>query len=599
MSRKNSAWKRTARTQKQQHFSSAVHADIRRSTFNRNSSLKTTFNASYIVPIYVDEILPGDTMEMTLAHVTRLATPVFPTMDDIRIEFHAWFVPNRIVWDGWEELNGENKTSAWAPTEPPALVPTAVMNSNGPANIMQGSIGDYYGIPRGMSLSNTEISVLPFRGYGLIDREWYRDQNHQAPRVIETGDVEPTTSEYLPNMPLFRACKPRDYFTTALPSTQKGDAQGLSLGQIQLPVGWLPVADRHTGPTYSPLRTPAGIHGESNINQGINMATSTTGANAVWINQTGTQNVTGSNSQQGRGDLFAGVGNSNTGPAGTTPLSASNLWTMAGGSGDGFTSIGSALVSDLRLAFQLQRLLERDARGGTRYVEMLKAHFGVEAEDYRLQRPEFLGSHTCILGMNQVPQTSSTDATSPQANLSAYGMEVEHVPHLFRKTFVEHGYIHIFAIARQVKTYQQGIERFWFRRERFDFYYPALAHISEQPIYNREIYANDSGANGQDGEVFGYQEAWADYRYKPNRTSAGFRSMVGVVDLDRWHYGDVYDGLPILGNDWIIDNSYENIARTLAVTSDIQDQFLADIAFGCRSTRAMPVHSVPGMVDHF
>ena len=266
----------------------------------------------------------------------------------------------------------------------------------------------------------------------------------------------------------------------------------------------------------------------------------------------------------------------------------SNLWADARN-----MRINSSTISELRTAFQIQKLFEKDARGGTRYQSMLKAHFGVDAQDYRLQRPEFLGRYKSLVGMQSVPQTSSTNETSPQGNLAAYSVTTG-MSNLFNKSFVEHGFVHVFVVARQTKTYQQGIEKFWSRRERFDFYYPTLAHISEQPIYNREIYAL-----GDDGdEVFGYQEAWADYRYKPNRVCGQFRTGV-ANSLDIWHYADYYDSTPRLSSEWIIDNSDINVNRTLAVKMEKDDQIRMDVAFNCITIRPMPVMSIPGLVDHF
>lgn len=635
-----------AKTQSQSHFAEAVHTNIRRSTFNRNSSLKTTFNAGDLVPIYIDEILPADTVEFDMASLVRLATPLFPTMDEIYLDFYAFFVPNRIVWDNWQALHGENKDGFWAQSDPAALVPSAVMNNDTSLtqNIEQGDIGDYYGLPRGATLANTEITSLPFRGYAEIWNEWFRDQNHQAPVVVTKGDTEVATSTYAPNMPLYRVNKPHDYFTSALPATQKGDSAGVSLGSagidipsINIPSAWLPVYTRQTygfGVTnIQPFRTP-----EANTMQsdGSLADMSTLGRNTGMWFRAGNRGIdyltTGldANSSLALGNGFNGQNASfdiastglarqlatSTSVVSGTPsssdgfgdnrhrtLNPDNLWARSGGTYiDGerqYASIQSAMVNDIRLAFQLQRLLEKDARGGTRYIEMLKAHFNVEAEDYRLQRPEYLGHAREMIDMTQIADTAGTN--EQLATLGAYSMTPFRKEGLVKKTFVEHGFMHVFAVARHRKTYQQGVERFWFRRDRFDFYYPALAHIAEQPVYTKEIYFRDD--NGQDGgtdnTVFGYQEAWADYRFKPNRTSAGFRSQVGSVGLDAWHFGDVYSDVPLLSNEWVTDNSDTNIARTLAVGKDIQDQFLADFAFRCKMTRPMPIYSVPGMIDHF
>jgi hypothetical protein len=267
------------------------------------------------------------------------------------------------------------------------------------------------------------------------------------------------------------------------------------------------------------------------------------------------------------------------------------------------TQISGSTIAELRTAFQIQKLFERDSRGGTRYVEMLKAHFGVEAQDYRLQRPEFLGRLTSYIGTTQVPQTSSSDATSPQGNLAAYTHSWKPQTRLFEKSFVEHGVVIVIACARQVKSYQQGIEKFHFKRDRFDFYYPALAHISEQPVLNREIYITNPAnipAQGpsQNLEVFGYNEAWYDMRYKPNQISGNF-TYASQNSLYPWHYGTFFDAQPVLSDSFIKDDSDINIDRTLAIPSSHNDQIIGDFAFFNKATRPLPVYSVPGLVDHF
>lgn len=563
------------RTQSQASFAQTVHADIPRSIFRRNSSLKTTFNCGDLVPVYIDEVLPGDTFEMSMDFLSRLSTPVFPTMDDIKLEFYAFFVPNRLVWDGWEELNGENKTGAWVPDREPALVPVVSGSSFDSHLVKSKSIGDYYGLPVGMSFDKYHPSILPFRGYGLIYNEWFRDENLQAPLVIYKGNTYTTnenTSAYSPNEPLLKVDKFHDYFTSALPAPQKGESPLIPIELNQL----IPVI---TG------------NDNSNLNTGLPM---------IWATADGQSTFNGGSSNPlvaynssltatNRGGAYMATSI----PTGSVQLEAvvpGNLWADARSIGN----LNSTTISELRTAFQIQKLYEKDARGGTRYIEMLKAHFGVEAGDYRLQRPEFLGRFSSLVGMQSVPQTSATqDGMSPQGNLAAYSLTTGSSV-LFNKSFVEHGYIHIFAVARQVKTYQQGLEKFWTRRERFDFYLPTLAHISEQPILNKEIYAL-----GDDGdEVFGYQEAWADYRYKPNRVSGQMRSGV-TNSLDVWHYADYYTDTPRLSADWITDNSAVNVDRTLAVSMSQDDQIRMDIAFNCTSIRPMPVYSIPGLVDHF
>lgn len=555
-------------TANQSSFAQTVHADIQRSVFSRPSSNKLTFNCGQLVPLYVDEVLPGDTFNFNMKFLSRLSTPIFPTMDDINLEYYAFFVPNRLVWDGWEELNGENKTGAWVPAEEPALVPVyedGIVKSKG--------IGDYYGLPVNVDLSKpaNRISCLPFRGYNLIWNEWFRDENLQAPIPLNKGNAITEVDEvYGPNGDLLKVNKYHDYFTSALPAPQKGDSPLIPIELNEL----IPVLthDIDIGPVPG-LMMNFRKSEDGSLVSGVGTQYShyplylTTYNDNTFLEVDPTQSVQGSNMD---------------------PVYPSNLWADARG-----LRVNSSTISELRTAFQIQKLYEKDARGGTRYQEMLKAHFGVDAQDYRLQRPEFLGRYKTLVGMQSVPQTSATNETSPQGNLAAYSITTG-MSNLFNKSFVEHGFVHVFAVARQVKTYQQGIEKFWSRRERFDFYYPTLAHISEQPIYNREIYAL-----GDDGEeVFGYQEAWADYRYKPNRVSGQFRTGVSN-SLDIWHYADYYESTPRLSADWITDNSDINVNRTLAVKMDKDDQIRMDVYFNCVATRPLPVNSIPGLVDHF
>jgi len=531
----------------QQDFSKVVNANIPRSTFYRPSTLVTTLNAGFLVPIYIDEILPGDTFKMKLQHVSRLITPIVPPMDNIDLEFFAFFVPNRIVWSGWQKLNGENQTSAWTPASQPVGVPMYNLS----AVVEENKAGDYYGLPVGMNTLNHPVNILPFRGYRKIWNDWFRNQNVQAPLIESINDTYMSVGTTI-NQPLLKVNKPFDYFTSCLPAPQKGESQLIPIDLNEL----LPIITTNDEVTsnHIPMKL-RDINGDHVANKGI------LGVNAT------------SNLAYVQADAFTD----------TATFHPSNLWAKT-------TGANNATINDLRTAFQIQRLYERDARGGTRYVEMLKAHFGVDAGDYRLQRPEFLGSSRTMVNMQQVPQTGET-GTTPQGNIAAYGHSQGN-DFLFNKSFVEHGFLHIFAVARHKKTYQQGLDRFWSRQDRLDYYLPVLAHISEQPVYTKELYAL---ANNKD-DVFGYQEAWADYRYKPNRVTGQMRSAAST-SFDIWHFADEYVSAPTLSDTWMQDNSDTNLERILAVKN--VNQIKLNVRFDLEATRPIPVNSVPGLIDHF
>ena len=552
------------KTQSQSHFAKTVHSNISKSTFMRNSTKKTTFNAGELVPIYIDEIVPGDVFEFDLKAIIRfIIPPVFPTMDLLEYRIHAFFVPNRLVYDRWEELMGENKSGPWTPTNPPPPIPR--FESNVPV-AGSGSIGDYYGIPVGVPIGAMGVSQLPLRGYGLIWNEWFRDQNLQAPIPINLG-AGWSSSRLRPHYPLLRVNKPHDYFTSALPSPQKGESSLIPINIDQLiPVMAMPgVADGTPGSSLTWTNVVSGNSFNATTRLGINgLAPSHTVAEEA-------------------------------GPAGLHPgqvlIKPRNLFANATG-----LNLNATTIHELRTAFQIQRLYERDARAGTRYVEMLKAHFGVEAEDYRLQRPEYLGFAKGYVGMQQVVQNSASGmGDTPQGNLTAYSYtQCDHT--LFKKSFVEHGFLHIFVEVRHRKTYQQGLERFWSHQDRLDHFLPVLAHISEQPIYNKELFAD--GNTAVNDQIHGFQEPWAFLKYKPNGVTGQCRNGV-PNSLYFTHYADWYDSRPNLSAQWITDNSRENIQRTLAVTERLgQHQFIMDIAFLNKATRPIPLHSIPGMVDH-
>lgn len=518
-------------------FSQIPRAEIQRSSFNRSHGYKTTFDSGYLVPFYVDEVLPGDTFNLKCTLFARLATPIVPFMDNMFMETFFFFVPNRLLWDNWQKFNGEQENPG---DSTDFLIPT-IKNTG---SFTVGGIADYFGIPTGVN--NLEVNALPFRAYNLIYNEWFRDENLQDSLPVEKGDGPDDVANYK----LVRRGKRHDYFTSALPWPQKGPG-------VEIPLG-----------------TSAPIHGLSNGSL-TNLVTSNSGT----IQSIDLSNPSGQ---------FA-IG---------TPSRASNgkasLSNILVGQPDSIyadlTTATAYTINSLRQAFQVQRLYERDARGGTRYTEILRAHFGVVSPDARLQRPEYLGGSSSPININPVQQTSATDSTSPQGNLAAFGLTSSKI-HGFTKSFVEHGYIIGLVNVRADLTYQQGLQRLWSRQTRFDFYWPALAHLGEQAVLNKEIYAQGTAA---DDDVFGYQERYAEYRYYPSLITGKFRSTY-AQPLDMWHLSQKFDSLPTLSAQFIEDNP--PVSRVIAVQDE--PQFLLDTYFSLNCVRPMPVYSVPGLVDHF
>lgn len=545
------------------HFSQVPHIDIKRSVFDRSTQHKTTFNAGQLIPLLCDEVLPGDTFSVNTSSVIRMTTPIHPTMDNLYADIYYYYVPSRILWEHFEEFNGSNEDTFWTqPTEyeiPQIDSPTGGWS--------KGTIADYLGIPTGVTLKDDySVNHLPFRGVVKVWNDWFRDQNLQTPAFLDTGDSVTTGSNgsnYISDaigggMPL-PVAKYHDYFTSALPEPQKGPDVLLPLGESAPVVG---------------NGTALGLTNGTN-NYGIQFDN-----NAYARLYTGVYGTA-----VGSANVGTAVGSDNK------TLGITEDPTKSGMVAD-LSTATAAKVTELRQAFAIQRLYERDARGGTRYTEIVKSHFGVSSPDGRLQRSEYLGGKRVPINVTQVVQTSSTDSVSPQGNTAAFSLTGD-VSDSFTKSFTEHGYLFCFVCVRNENTYQQGIERMWSRKRRFDFYWPALANLSEQAILNKEIYAQGTA---EDDEVFGYQEAWAEYRYKPSRVSGAFRSNYST-SLDSWHYADYYDSLPVL-SDTFIRGSKTNVDRTLAVQSSVEDQFIADFYFNIKSVRPMPVYSVPGLIDH-
>ena len=513
-------------------FSQIPRADIQRSSFNRSHGYKTTLDSGYLVPFFVDEVLPGDTFNLKATLFGRLATPVVPFMDNMYLETFFFFVPNRLVWDNWQKFNGEQKNPG---DSTDFLIPTLEAGTH-----QVGSIADYFGIPTGVQLD--KINALPFRAYNLIYNEWFRDENLQDSLEVLTGDGPDPINKYN----LVRRGKRHDYFTSCLPWPQKGPG-------VELPLG-----------------TTANLNGTLSVPGGSYTLEVNTNGNALSHNPNWTW-------QSG----------SSVNPTITVPTNKIDM-SKSGVTVD-LSSATAITINSLRQAFQLQKLYERDARGGTRYTEILRAHFGVISPDARLQRPEYLGGSSTRININPVEQNSATDTTSPQGNLAAYGVLGDRV-NGFTKSFVEHGYIIGLVNVRADLTYQQGLNRMWSRQTRFDFYWPALAHLGEQAVLNKEIYAQ---GNAQDNEVFGYQERWAEYRYFPSQITGKLSTY--AQSLDVWHLAQEFGELPKLNADFIVDNP--PVARVLAV--ETEPQILLDCYFSLNCVRPMPIYSVPGLVDHF
>lgn len=563
-------------------FSDAPAMYMKRTKFDRSHVYKTTFDSGKLIPVFIDEVLPGDTTRMSVNYFARLATPIKPIMDNIYLDWFFFFVPNRLVWEHWQSFCFEQED----PDDiTDYVIPTVAATGNS-GNAYVGSLWDYFGLPVNTSGNLSGISALPFRGVYLIYNEWFRDENLQKSVKIQKGDAnEVLNSARAAEQPSWvftsgtsivpgLACPPRgkrhDYFTSALPWTQKGPGVSIGLAGTAKIVDPSPVSgyfvQQKTGNlAAAQFSKDGGVHGIFTAN--------------------------GTLQYQGGGYDAAIVGHSINGSGTATANAISgNTWLSMKSYAD-LDSSSIFTINSLRTAFQMQKFYERLARGGSRYTEVLRSFFGVVSPDARLQRPEFLGSFTKMVNVNPIAQTSATDDTSPQGNLSAYGVTASKF-HGFTKSFVEHGYIFGFVCARADLTYQQGINKMWLRSTVYDFYWPTFAHLGEQAIELREIYAQGSEA---DTTVFGYQERYAEYRYKPSQITGKFRSSVTGGNLDVWHLSQFFNNAPTLNEEFIMENP--PIERIIAVPSE--PEFLLDIGFRYTTVRPMPMFGTPGLVDHF
>jgi hypothetical protein len=553
-------------------FSQIPKMNVSRSKFIRKQDVKFTMDAGKLVPFYVDEVLPGDTFSVDTAGICRMATPIYPVMDNCYLDVYYFFAPMRILWEHTKEFFGENNSEAWTQKTEYKIPKIAIVNAKETLENdcpMEESLYDYMGIPTKIYKKNTnvekplEVNALPFRAYVKIWQEWFRDQNVDNPAVNTTKDqggaggigafkpkevkIDEALKYAYTGQYTLPTNKFHDYFTSTLPSPQKGE------------------------PTLIPMSGNAEVYLGKNIgeksNEKIYLRTYTntiSGEESAWA-----QNVNGNATLKGA--------ETKTGNALGNSL---GLYTD-------LSTVTGATINNLRQAFAIQQFMEADARGGTRYREIISNHFGVTIDDKTIQIPEYLGGQRYMINVSQVVQTSATDTTSPQGNAAAISV-TPFTENSFTKSFQEHGYVIGVCCIRNDNTYQQGLERMWSRTEKYDFYWPEFAHLGEQAVLNKEIFTQGT----EDAEkAFGYQEAYAEYRYKPNRVAGKFRSNA-EQPLDAWHYADYYKKLPTLSQEWLASDK-ENINRTLAVQN--QPQFIVDMLITNESVRPMPIYGTPGL----
>lgn len=555
------------------HFSLTPTTNIGRSKFDRSFDHKTTFNTGSIIPIYYSQVLPGDSCKMRMSEIIRMQTPIAPVMDNAFLDTYFFFVPTRLVWDHFKQFMGENDTAPWT-QQNEYEIPQIIAPKTG---WKKGSLADYFGYPT--KIGEYKASALPFRVYCKVWNDWFRDQNLKNPLYMSTGDADiqgtdktDLGSSYDPVVDTekgaapVKAAKFHDYFTSCLPSAQKGPSVNIPLG--------------NTAPVI------IGNNNDSTTMGNFTYQSALEGQNANFLAFTGS----------------AGTFYGNTTDDGMSQNKYIGL------QADLSNAVG-ATVNQLRQAFAIQKYYEKDALYGSRYIESVRAHFGVVNPDFRVQRAEYLGGTRVPININQVIQTDATGKSSywdpnegssgqwitedktPQGNAAAYSVTQDTNSDLFNKSFTEHGAIIGLAVIRTDHGYQQGLNRQFIRKRKFDFYTPEFANLGNQPVFNKEIFLDGSD---DDEKAFGYQEAFADYRYHPNMVTGEMRSNYDL-SLDIWHWADDYSSRPNLDSDWI-DEPEENVERTLAVQD--QDQFFGDFYFGSIWTRPMPLYSIPGLIDH-
>lgn len=532
------------------NFAMIPSADIPRASFRRQSAHKTTFDAGLLIPVYVDEVLPGDTFNFKMTAFARMSTPIFPIMDNLHLDSFFFFVPMRLVWDNWQKFMGEQIDPGDSTdfTIPTMIIPVGGWQVN--------TIGDYFGLPTVGQITTPVtmdgiISVLPFRCYTRIWNEWFRDENLQDSAYSPRDDGPDTLGSYLSNGTdgngLLRRGKRHDYFTSCLPWPQKGDSVTLPLGT--------------SAPVLSNSQ-PITLTSSSSTNGGLNVSA-----------------------------------DSGLGQTGATVADATVIFGNQSGLFADLSAATAATINQLRQSFQIQKLLERDARGGTRYTEIVWSHFKVKSPDARLQRPEYLGGGSTPVAINPISQTSATTVTggdTPLGTLGGIGTVVTR-NHGFTQSFTEHGYVIGLVSVRADLTYQQGLNKMWTRSTRYDFYFPAFAHLGEQAVLTSEIYVK--GNPVVDDIVFGYQERWAEYRYKPSMITGYFRST-DTNTIDQWHLAQEFSTQPVLDETFIQETP--PMERILAVGAEALGQhFIFDAVFDVITARPMPMYSVPGLIDHF